>query len=154
MEREGQIERLFQKKIKVYLLKKKVTNIYATGFYGASKSILIGEELVQKLSPDHLLNLMAHELGHLEKDHLFRAYVANFAAIVIYMISAYWVHPYFSSFNAYLEGTLVFVHGMFLGLLLVIIPGLVQKKFELEADLYAALLVGREAYIATLKALN
>jgi Zn-dependent protease with chaperone function len=154
IEREKQIEVLFQKKIKVYLLKKNITNIYATGFYGSSKSILIGEELVHRISQNHLLNLIAHELGHLEKNHLFRTYIANFVAIGLYMISAYWMHPYFSSFDAFLEGAFVFLHGMFLGLLLVFIPGLVQKKFELEADVFAALLVGKEEYIATLNALN
>lgn len=144
----------YQKNVKVYLLKKDITNIYATGFYGSSKSILIGETLLKKIDQGHVMNLVGHELGHLDHNHLIRTYLANFCAMAIFMISAYWFYPFFSSLNGYLEGISVFCHGAFLGVLLVLIPGMVQKKFELEADSHAALLVGKEVYIATLNALN
>lgn len=151
---EKLIMQLYGRNYFVYILDKDIVNIYATGLYGKSKSILIGRGLLEKMEEKHILNLLAHEIGHLDSNHLFQAYLANITAISIYMISSYFLFPVFATFGDYTEGALVAIHGCLLGLLLVVIPGIVQKNFELEADSYAANIVGKEVYSDALLKLN
>lgn len=151
---EKVIKERFDRDYFVYILDKEIVNVYATGLYGKSKSILIGKGLLEKMDEKHVLNLLAHEIGHLDQNHMFRAYLANITASAIFMISSYLLYPLFATFGEYTEGAMVAIHGCFLGLLLLIIPGFVQKKFELEADRYAANMVGKEDYCDTLLKLN
>ena len=140
--------------VKVFKIRNNELNMYATGIVNESHSILIGDKMLEVLDEEDLCNLIYHEIGHLNKKHLLIMYVINVFIIVCYFFSSIWLHPIFLKFNLIFEGLFVFCHGMSLGLFLVVIPGLVQKKLELIADREAVKYTSKDSYISTLEKLN
>lgn len=138
--------------IVIRILKGDITNAYATGVLSASKVILLSEKLMEKLDEKHIKNIILHEYAHLRYNHLLILYFSNVLCCSLSVISASHFYPIFeTSSNA---GLLVAFHGALFGGLYILIPGLVQRQLEYQADKYAASCVGADSYAETLVALN
>lgn len=135
--------------IKIYIMPEKFKNALSMGILSFTQSIIIGKSFYNELSEHALKCLIFHELGHLKLGHLKNGFFHNLILTLILIISS-WSAFYFLK-NNYLSYALV---GAFGGLFMSIIPDLIQKKFEYEADLFASKKMGRETMISALDEIN
>lgn len=141
-------------KLKVFKVHKNFANAYAIGVLPNSKSIILSGDLFTKMSEKELDGIIAHELGHLKENHLFKLYVSSLLALLIGYLSTFYFYPMIeqTKFNIHI---LRAIHGAFFyGLPLWIIPSLFQRNLEYRADSYASRVVGKNNYINALKKLN
>lgn len=141
-------------KIKIFKIKKEFANAYAIGVLPNTKSVIISEDLLREMNPLELDGIISHEIGHLKKNHLFKIYLSALFALLIGYLSSFYIYPIIENSN-YNIHILRAVHISFVyGLPMWIIPALFQRKFEYQADAYAAKIVGKENYINSLKKLD
>lgn len=139
---------------RILIVEKKITNAFATGVLPFTKVILIGRELLNAFSELEIEAVISHEVGHLKFNHLSKMYFVNLIwTLFVVIFFQILIAPSFgnSSFFVLLIGI---YYGIFLGAGLLIISGQFQKKYEKEADRYAATIVGKETFIQTLISLN
>lgn len=150
---ENWVYNKFSKKYKVYVIEAEITNAFATGLLPFTKTILIGRSLINKFSKEELESIVAHEMGHLSKNHLLKAFV--YQTVIAVSISFLWskISPNVIS-SPYYFWILVSYFGFGFGLSTVIILGIVQKISEKEADLYAAMLTSPNHVMSALNRLN
>lgn len=136
--------------IQVSIVDKEFANAFAIGVLSNTKAVLLSKDLVSKMTPAELNGLIAHEIGHLEKNHLFKLYLSSLLALLIGYLSTFYFYPIIDN-SGYNIHILRGVHGALLyGFPTFLIPGLFQRKFEYQADVYASKLVGEENYINSL----
>ena len=136
--------------IQVSIVDKEFANAYAIGVLSNTKAVLISRDLVSKMTPAEINGLIAHEIGHLEKNHLFKLYLSSLLALLIGYLSTFYFYPIIEN-SGYNIHILRGAHGaLFYGFPTFLIPGLFQRKFEYQADVYASKLVGEENYINSL----
>src|SRR5699024_9845861 len=81
-------------------------------------------------------------------------YLSALLALLIGYISTFYFYPLLETMNFNLH-VLRAVHGaIFYGLPLWLIPGLVQRRLEYQADSFAADVVGKDNYFGTLSKLD
>lgn len=140
----------------VRILKGNVTNAYATGVLPFSKTILIGENLINDIDDSQLNGIVLHEVGHLKKNHLSKLYIINLilSSLIypLFYIKQHHTIPLYDS--KIVEGLEIFFLGLLIGLLIWYIPSKIQYYFELEADLFAAKRIGVTQYISSLNNLD
>ena len=140
------------KSINIRLINEEMTNAYATGILPISKVILLSKPLVSQMLEEDVKNLIYHEYAHLKYNHLLIMYVSNVVCCTLSIISASHFYPIFES-SSY-TGLFVGLHGSVFGVFYILIPGIVQRRLEYQADKYAADSVGSASYISTLIKLN
>jgi len=140
------------KDITIRILKHDMVNAYATGVLSASKVILLSDKIIEKMDEVDIKNLLYHEYAHLKYNHLFVLYLSNVLCCSLSIISASHFYPIFET--AENPGILVAFHGALFGGLYILVPGLVQRKLEYQADYYASSMVGLALYSETLRKLN
>jgi len=124
-------------------------NALSMGILSFTQSIIIGKSFYNELS-EHALNcLIYHELGHLKLGHLKNKFIHNLILTMILIICSWVVFNFLK--NNLLSYALV---GAFGGILLSVVPDLIQKKFEFEADLYASKNMGRDTMVNALNEIN
>jgi Zn-dependent protease with chaperone function len=96
--------------------------------------------------------LLFHEVGHLKKNHLLELYIGTFFCCLVYFVSFKLLLPFINLSS--IPGLYVGLNGGFLGVLLIVIPGLMQRKMEYEADKFAADHIGADKYISVLQKLD
>lgn len=139
--------------IKFFIIEKKVLNAYSTGVLPFTKIILLGRTALEKLSPEDTESLIFHEIGHINRNHLLKLYVANIIFLILYVMLLRYLMPTYTQ-HAY-PGLLIGLHGgIGIGLCLPMYLGLFQRTLEKEADSYAAKIVGKDQYKKMLVNLN
>jgi len=149
---ENWIKLNFNYSIKVQIMEKDIFNAYATGVVPFSKFILLGRSIIQNMNEDDVKGLLAHELGHTKKNHLFILYFINILCCSLLVVSSSYFIPKFNKLDY--TAFWVALHGGFWGGILVLIPGLCQRKVEKSADLFAANAIGLDNYIGVLTKLD
>lgn len=120
-------------------------NAYFTGF-GAAKRIVLFDTLLARLAPAEVEAVLAHELGHFRRHHVWKRVAVLFAMSLAMLwalgqlIDQTW---FFSGLNVQLQST-----AMALLLFFLIVPvftfflqpltSLYSRRHEFEADAYAA----------------
>ncbi|WP_340065232.1 M48 family metallopeptidase [Ascidiimonas aurantiaca] len=139
----------------VRIIKGNVINAYATGVLPFSKTILVGENLVNNMPEEEVQSILLHEVGHLKGNHLFKLYFLN---VVLATFSFLF---FFTQQKAILfeqmgipEPVVVIISGVIVGLLFWYFPGKIQYYFEYQADLYAAKRNGVKRMINALHTLD
>jgi STE24 endopeptidase len=121
------------------------SNAFFSGF-GAAKRIVLFDTLIQKLAPNEIEAVLAHELGHFRHRHIVKRIVVAFAASLGFFAALGWLmsEPWFYA------GLGVTSQGPALGLVLltlampaftfVLTPlmSIASRRHEYEADAYAA----------------
>lgn len=144
----------FGKKYKVYIIEGDITNAYATGLLPFAKIILIGRSLIEKLTKEELEAIVAHEMGHLYKNHLLRAFVAQILlSVAISYVWAVKISPTIAG-NPYYVGYGMTYFGLVLGLVPLYVLGVIQKRSEKEADAFSAQLTNPSDMISALNKFN
>ncbi len=135
-------------KYEVFIFKGQFINAYATGVLPFSRSIVLGESIVQKLNPKELEAIFTHEMGHLVLNHI--KYVLGIALICAPLIATS-VFFITDISNEFLKILLILCNIVFFA---VLIPSIVQRKLEYQADKFGAKQVGVEIYIKALKKID
>jgi len=123
-------------------------NAYFTGF-GNTKRIVFFDTLIERLSPTEIEAVLAHELGHFKRKHIYKMMAGQFLLTLVILAAMGWVidKPWFyAGLGAPVEGHAPVALSLMLFFLvlgvftfwLTPIGSLLSRKHEFEADAYAA----------------
>jgi STE24 endopeptidase len=135
-------------------------NAFFTGL-GATKEVVLYDTLIEKMSEDEILAVLAHELGHATHKDTLKLLVEQIFVILLYVLALAFI---LTSESLYTPFGLSGIHFGFALLLLSIVLepfqmviGMVTNKisrtFEYKADAFAAKHTSKEAMIGALKVL-
>ena len=135
-------------------------NAFASGF-GKTKTIGLYDTLVEKMTTDEIVSILAHEIGHAKKHHVLKSTPLGFFMIGMILLVAYFIVPLPAASQAFgfAEANIAFgicIMLIFVSplLLLLEIPGsIISRKHEYEADAFEKELMGKEAPISAMKKL-
>lgn len=137
-------------------------NAFFTGF-GRYRRIVLFDTLIEKHSPDELLTILAHEMGHYKLKHVVTIMIASVfeTGLLLFLLSFFLQNPgLFAAFK--MEHISIYASLVFFGFLysplstfLSIAMNYISRRQELEADHYAVQTTGKVgAFIAALKRLS
>ena len=137
------------------------SNAFFTGF-GKTKRIALFDTLVETLAPEEIVAVIAHEVGHNKRRHIIYNMITGVlhTGILLFLLSIMMENQLlFDAFlmeNTSIYGTIVFFGLLFTPVGLVISPliGLISRKHEYEADLWAVdTITDRQFLVSGLKKL-
>jgi len=136
-------------------------NAYFTGF-GPKKRVVLYDTLINDLSTDEIVAVLAHEIGHYQNKHVFLNMILNilFTGFTLYILSIFIGNPLLSQAlgiakPSFYIGIIAFgilfspiseITGLFMNVL--------SRKFEYQADAYARNNHNAESLISGLKKLS
>ena len=137
-------------------------NAFFTGF-GRFRKIVFFDTLLEKVEDDEVVAVLAHEMGHFKKKHIWKMMAAHIlqTGLMFYLLSLFLNNPgLFEAFR--MERISIYASLFFFAFLYSPINTLVSISFNLlsrsheyEADRYAAETTGKpEALIRSLKKLS
>ena len=120
-------------------------NAYFTGF-GKNKRIVFFDTLIETLSKNEVLAVLAHELGHFKKKHILKSIIIGTISMFIgfYILGVLFKLPaFFKAFNVYTdESYMALLLFMLVSpaytFLLTPLSSFFSRKNEYEADTFAA----------------
>jgi STE24 endopeptidase len=120
----------------------RMANAAVTGIWGGHRRVFVTDSLLRELPVPELLAVLAHEMGHVHFRHL----LINFLlAISTGMVSIWFIWLVADFVSSELILTLG-IFGLQIGYILVVFSFFL-RRFEHQADLYAAHIVGRPDWI-------
>jgi len=135
-------------------------NAFASGF-GKTKTIGLFDTLIEKMTTDEIVAILAHEIGHAKKHHILKSAPLSLLIMGIMCFAAFFIvtQPVVSQAFGFAEANIVFgvyIMAILLSPLMMILnipSGALSRKHEYEADAYEKELVGKEAPISAMKKL-
>ena len=129
-------------------------NAFFTGF-GKFRKIVFYDTLLEKLDADEVVAVLAHEMGHYKRHHIFKMMAIStcYTGLLFYLLSLFiYNEGLFAAFqmeHLSIYGSLIFFSFIFspLSLLLGIAVNILSRKHEFEADRYAADSTGTAEYL-------
>ena len=124
-------------------------NAYFTGF-GNTKRIVFFDTLIERLTPSEIEAVLAHELGHFKRKHIYKMMATQFLLTLIVLAVMGWVidKPWFYTDLGVDVGTSIPQVAVALILFFLVLPvftfwltpfgSMRSRKHEFEADAYAA----------------
>lgn len=120
------------------------TNAYFSGL-GKAKRIVLFDSLIQCHSQDEILSILAHEIGHLKKNHIKKQILINgFVSLLLFFLAAKlmtWEKMYesfgFSAMSGYVGLFLLGILWEPANFFLSPVGRAISRKFEREADFYS-----------------
>lgn len=120
-------------------------NAFFTGF-GKFRKIVFFDTLVEKLSEDEIVAVLAHEMGHFKLKHILKMMLASFlqTGIMFYLLSLFINIPEISEAfgvdKPAIYSSLIFFSFIYspVNLIVSIFFNISSRKHEFEADNYAA----------------
>ena len=119
-------------------------NAFFTGF-GRFRRIVFYDTLVEKLTTEELVAILAHEMGHFKKKHIFKMMAAAIVqtGVMFYILSLFIENPgLFSAFG--MEHLSIYASLVFFGFLyspismvLGIVGNVFSRRYEYQADGFA-----------------
>lgn len=126
------------------------TNAYFSGL-GKAKRIVLFDSLIQSHSQEEVLSILAHEIGHLKKNHIKKQLViSSIVSLFLFYVASELItsHVMYESFGfsntPYYVG--LFLVGILWGPVSFFLSPLgmaISRKFEREADLYSIMITKR-----------
>ncbi len=138
------------------------SNAYFTGF-GRYRRIVLFDTLIEKHTVDELVSVLAHEMGHYKKNHIFKSILLSIitSGIMFFILSLFINNPgLFAAFkmeNLSIYASLIFFSFLYapISLILSIFGNHLSRKHEYEADFYAISTFKKpQAFIDALKKLS
>ena len=138
------------------------SNAFFTGF-GKFRRIVLFDTLIEKHPVDELVAILAHEMGHFKKKHIHKFILISVIStgLMFYILSVFMNNQ--NLFDAFkMENISVYASMAFFGflytpisLVISIVTNYLSRKYEFEADQYAAETFGKpESLINALKKLS
>ena len=136
-------------------------NAYFAGF-GRNKTIVLYDTMLESLSEDEIIGILAHELGHFKKKHTVLNFVLGLVSMAILLLGAQFIvtQEAVSAAFGFEEPNLAFGMLVFFVLyapvakVLAIPRNIISRKFEYAADKFAAEYADKEAFISSLKKIH
>ncbi|KGE15495.1 M48 family metallopeptidase [Sphingobacterium deserti] len=132
----------------------KFINAYAFGALPFSRLIVMSEQLVEQLTETDIKAVLLHEMGHLKGKHLLQLYLYNLFTVFMYYTLVMYFFRSSMDFTIAEKFSCIIAGGAIFGLLAYFIPVPMMKKFEYDADYYAAKIIGVEHYSQMLQNLD
>ncbi|NVM21375.1 MAG: M48 family metallopeptidase [Desulfobacterales bacterium] len=138
------------------------TNAFFTGF-GKFRRIVLFDTLIEKHAADEIVSVLAHEIGHYKKKHIFKSILVSImtTGFMFFLISFFINNEgLFSAFrmqNISIYASLIFFAFLYapINLVVSIFSKMISRKREYEADAYAVGTYGKpESMISALKKLT
>ena len=138
------------------------SNAFFTGF-GRYRRIVLFDTLIEKHTVAELVSVLAHEIGHYKKKHIFKQLILSLAvsALMLFVLSRFINNPgLFRAFRMQelsIYASLFFFGFLFspLNLFFSILGNYLSRRYEYEADAYAVTTTGQpEAMVTALKKLT
>ncbi|MDD3477494.1 MAG: M48 family metallopeptidase [Candidatus Izemoplasmatales bacterium] len=149
-------------KIKVMDASRRSTklNAYFSGF-GKMKSIVLYDTLIEKMSEDEIIAVLAHEIGHNKLGHIVKGLLQSLVVLGLYIVgmglllNAPAFYTPFGFSNVFFGFALILFLIMMspLEIILGYLVNWISRTHEFEADAYSAKHVGKEPMISALKTL-
>ena len=118
-------------------------NAYFTGF-GKKRRVVFFDTLLNQLSPNEVMAVMAHELGHLKKNHIKKSFaisiVSTYGLFLLYwyVMKQPWLYSLFEVRpSSYMGLNLMFTLSSFAFFFLGPLTSIFSRKNEYEADTFA-----------------
>lgn len=135
-------------------------NAFAAGF-GKTKTIGLFDTLVEKMTEDEVISVLAHEIGHAKRGHIIKSTPLSLLTMGIVLGAAYFIvsQPAVSQAFGFADANIAFgIYVLFIMItpLMVIlqIPATaLSRKFEYEADGFSRDLAGKDVAVSALKTL-
>lgn len=138
------------------------SNAFFTGF-GKHRRIVLFDTLIEKHTVDELVAVLAHEMGHFKKKHIFKNVCIGMvqAGAMFYILSLFISYPgMFQAF--YVEQVSVYAGLIFFGIIYAPLDALlalalqaVSRRYEYDADRFCVRTSGKKtAMIEALKKLS
>ncbi len=125
-------------------------NAFFTGF-GRFRRIVFFDTLMEKLTVDELVVILAHEMGHFKKKHILKMMVATIlqTGLMFFILSLFIQNPgLFAAFG--MEHISIYAGLVFFGFLyapistlLSVVGNVFSRKYEYQADRYAVGTTGK-----------
>jgi STE24 endopeptidase len=120
------------------------TNAYFSGM-GKAKRIVLFDSLIRSHSQDEILAILAHEIGHLKKNHIKKQFilVSLVSLFLFFLVSKFLIwdvmyHSFgFSNMSCYVGLFLVGILWEPINFFMAPIGMAISRKFEREADYYS-----------------
>jgi STE24 endopeptidase len=136
-------------------------NAYFSGF-GKVKRIVLYDTLIEKMSEEEIVAVLAHEIGHNKHKHIIFNLVQMILMLSVYIlgIMLFLDNAVFSlafGFNEISYGFNLIMYMISLSIVTLILNlplSYISRKFEYQADAYAALNYSDEVLISALKVLS
>lgn len=120
-------------------------NAYFTGL-GTAKRIVLFDTLISRLAPPEIEAVLAHELGHFSRHHMWKRMALLFCVSLAFLWALGWLMGqdwFYSALGARSHGTamalvLFFMTAPVFAFLLQPLASLYSRRHEFEADAYAA----------------
>jgi STE24 endopeptidase len=120
------------------------SNAYFSGIF--KKRIALYDTLIEKHSPEELVTVIAHEVGHYKKGHIIKGIVLSvFHSGILFFLLSLFIHNKGLANAFRMEQTSVYAGLVFFGLLyspiilfISIFKNHISRKYEFEADSFAA----------------
>lgn len=138
------------------------SNAFFTGF-GKFRRIVLFDTLIEKHSINELVSILAHEVGHYKKKHIFKHMVLFFlnTGLMFYVLSFFinnqGLFAAFKMDNISIYASLIFFGFLYepINLVISILGNVLSRKYEYESDAFAADTYGNpESMISALKKLS
>jgi STE24 endopeptidase len=138
------------------------TNAFFTGF-GRFRRIVLFDTLIENYSVDELVSILAHEMGHYKKKHIFKSLLMSIlmTGLMFFLISLFINNAgLFSAFkmeNTTIYASLIFFAFLYapINMVISIYSKMLSRKREYEADAHAVGTYGKpESMISALKKLT
>ncbi len=138
------------------------SNAFFTGF-GRFRRIVLFDTLAERHNVDELVSVLAHEMGHYKKRHIFKSILISVmtTGLIFFLLSLFINNEgLFSAFKT--ENTSIYASLCFFAFLYApintvvsIFSNTLSRKYEYEADAYAVSTYGKpESMISALKKLT
>lgn len=137
------------------------SNAFFTGF-GKNKRIALYDTLIDNHTDDELVAVLAHEIGHYKKKHIFKNMAISIVqtGIMFFLLSVFLSSQgLYEAF--YMEQMSVYAGLVFFGMLyapvemiISVFMQVLSRKYEFEADEFAARTYKKEPMISALKKLS
>jgi len=135
-------------------------NAFASGF-GKTKTIGLFDTLVEKMTVDEVVAVLAHEIGHAKKHHILKSMPLGLLSVGIVIPAAYFIVTLPSVSQAFGFADVNIAFGIYMLFILVsplmiilkIPSNAISRKFEYEADAFEKEHSGKEVSISAIKKL-
>lgn len=126
----------------------KVANAMVSGILPKFRYIFLTDYLLENFDENEIKAIVAHELAHVKKKHLILKEIIAIGWFVFWILLSFLIKNFMKSFLSF---TFTFLFAFLFYFLLI--NGKISLKFEREADILAAKIVGKKYVIKALKKL-
>lgn len=152
--KEYEQEFSFLQGYKVFISQKNFANAFALGIIPSTKAIILSQDIVENLNADEVKAILAHEAGHLKKNHIFKLYIISLIGLLFGYLTSFYFYPIIDEYPEYIHLLRGLHAGFFYALPIWFLTSFSQRFFEYEADRYASRKTSEKATIDALERLD